>query len=246
MNLSSSLEQQKSQEEVVDINEEKQNTTREQKIMDYLLKNPDFFNQHTDFLETLKVPHVSGSAISLIERQVDILRKQNTQYKKQLHDLFAIAKENEQSNNNMHKLILSLLSSSDLNSCEDVLKKHLCGDFAVDAVALRLFTKPKHKQHKTLLIQKESLLDQELNKLLTTRKPQCGYFKQLPIETLFAGKSKSLSSLAVIPLFIEKNNCFAALILGSNNMHRFNANIGTVFLEHLGEILSHKLNAYIK
>jgi len=246
MNLSTPLEQQKSPDEVVDINRKKQKTSSEQEIMDYLLNNPDFFNQHTDFLQTLKIPHASGPAISLIERQVNILREQNTQYKKQLQDLYAIAEENDQSNNNMHKLILSLLACPDLNSCETVLKNHLCGDFAMDAVALRLFTKPKKKQSEVLFIDKESLLAQELNKLLTLRKPQCGYFKQLPLQTLFADKSKSLSSLSVIPLFIEKNNCFAALILGSNNMHRFNANMGTVFLEHLGEILSHRLNTFIK
>ena len=265
MNLNKQLEQQEAQDEVVDINSSalsgqealsKQEALSgleapdKQIIMDYLLKNPDFFNQNTDFLATLKIPHNSGSAVSLIERQVSILREQNTHYKKQLRELFAIARENDQSNNNMHKLILSLLDCYDLNSCEETLNKHLCGDFSVDAVALRFFSEPDNAQGESLpvrklFVPKDSKLAQELNKLLTIRKPQCGYFKQLPMETLFADKAKSISSLAVIPLFIEKNNCFAALILGSNNMHRFNANIGTIFLERLGEILSHRLIALI-
>ena len=74
----------------------------------------------------------------------------------------------------------------------------------------------------------------------------CGFFKQLPLETLFDKKAQSLSSLAVIPLFIEKNNCFGALILASNNVRRFNADMGTLFLERLGEILSHRLNHFLK
>ena len=242
MNSSSELEK-----DVINTTEQKTESKEmtAQEIMDYLTNNPDFFNQNTDFLASLKIPHSSGTAVSLIERQVSILREQNDQHKAQLNELFAIAKENEQSNQHMHKLTLSLLSCDGIDACEVVLDESLCDDFSIDAVALKLSIEPLKDQPEHIFIQKNSTLAQELDKILNTRKPMCGFFKKLPLETLFDKKSQSLSSLAVIPLFIEKNNCFGTLILGSNNMHRFNADMGTVFLERLGEILSHRLNRFI-
>ncbi len=219
--------------------------TQAQDVIDYIKQHPDFFNQHNDFLVSLEVPHASGTAISLIERQVNLLREQNEQHKNQLHELFDIAQENDKANERIHKLTLSLLSCQGIDACEVVLDDSLCDDFSIDAVALKLFIKPIAEQPEHLFVEKNSSLALELDKILNVRKPVCGFFKALPLETLFEQKAQSLSSLAVIPLFIEKNNCFGALILGSNNVRRFNADMGTIFLERLGEILSHRLDSFI-
>ncbi|WP_214660500.1 DUF484 family protein [sulfur-oxidizing endosymbiont of Gigantopelta aegis] len=217
-----------------------------QMTADYLTAHPDFFTEHSALLASLDVSHDSGSAISLIERQVGILREQNAQHKSQLAELVSIAKDNEQSNQKMHKLTLSLLACSGIDACEVALDEVLCDEFTVDAISLKLFSKPIDEQPEHLFVTAESALAQELEKLLNTRKPMCGFFKKLPLEELFESKSDSISSVAVIPLFVEKNHCFGALILGSNNIRRFNADMGTLFLERLGEILSHKLSLFFK
>jgi len=222
------------------------NTQEEQIIINYLNAHPDFFNHHPAILTNMQVSHDSGSATSLIERQVDILRQQNKQQKIQLAELFEIANENEQSNQKIHKLMLALLSSKTLKASEKALSKVLCNDFSVDAIALRVFDEPKNKQEKSLFIEKDSVVGNELDKLLNTRKPQCGYFKHLPVETLFGKQSDSLSSFAVLPLFIEKNNCFGVLVLGSHNIRRFSADMGTIFLERIGESISYILSAFLK
>lgn len=218
----------------------------EQMTADYLSAHPDFFNQHESLLASLEVSHASGSAISLIERQVNILREQNAQHKSQLTELVAIATENEQSNQRMHKLTLALLGCTGLDACEVALDEVLCDDFSVDAIALKLFVEPITDQPEHLFVQSDTVLGQELDKLLNTRKPMCGFFKKLPLDKLFEQKSQSISSVAILPLFIEKNNCFGALVLGSHNIRRFNADMGTLFLERLSETLSHKLSSAIK
>ena len=48
-------------------------------IAEYLRANPDFFNEYPDLLTDIKVPHASGDAISLVERQLTALREQNDQ-----------------------------------------------------------------------------------------------------------------------------------------------------------------------
>ncbi len=218
---------------------------KEQITVEYLSEHPEFFDQHAVLLASLEIAHASGDAVSLIERQVSILREQNSQHKSQLTELVTIAKENEQSNLRMHKLSLSLMGCTGIDACEVALNEVLCDEFSVDAVALKLSIEPQSDQPEHLFIQSDTLLETELDKLLNTRKPMCGFFKKIPLDELFDEKSSSITSLAVIPLFIEKNNCFGALVLGSHNVRRFNADMGTLFLERLGETLSHRLSTFI-
>ena len=45
-----------------------------QDVATYLKANPEFFIEQEDLLADLSLPHESGKAISLLERQVTILR----------------------------------------------------------------------------------------------------------------------------------------------------------------------------
>ncbi|MCK5663903.1 MAG: DUF484 family protein [Thiotrichaceae bacterium] len=218
----------------------------EQSIIDYLQSHPDFFVHHSSLLANMDIAHNSGTAISLIERQVGILREQNAQQKIQLTELFYVANKNEQSNQKIHKLTLDLLASQNLNESEKALNKSLCENFSVDAISLRVFIEPKNKQAKHLFIEKGSKTSKGLEKLINTRKPQCGYFKNLSLNELFDENSEDLCSFAILPLFVEKNNCFGVLVLGSQNMRRFSADMGTVFLERMGESISHILSSFVK
>ncbi len=221
----------------------------EEKItISYLQQHADFFNQHRDLLLALKIPHISGGATSLIERQVSQLREQNIYLTKNLDDLISIAKDNESSNQRMHRLTLELLSCGGFDKVESVLDGILCEEFSVDSVALKLFPEPaaSAKQAEHLLVKNATVLLRELEKILNKRKPACGVFKNLPLQPLFQERAEHITSIAVIPLFVEKNSCFGALVLGSQNINRFNASMGTHFLEQLGEILSHALYRLIQ
>ena len=59
----------------------------DKEVEKFLKQHPDFFEKHTQLLTELKVPHVTGGAVSLVERQVDVLRKQNRKLQKQLDDI---------------------------------------------------------------------------------------------------------------------------------------------------------------
>ena len=52
--------------------------TEEESIARYLQHNPDFFERHQPLLARLRLPHVrSGSTVSLVERQVEVLREKH-------------------------------------------------------------------------------------------------------------------------------------------------------------------------
>ena len=53
-------------------------------VADYLRAHPEFFESQTELLAELKIPHESGKAISLLERQVVILRERGQEARQKL------------------------------------------------------------------------------------------------------------------------------------------------------------------
>ena len=56
-------------------------------VSDFLRENPDFFVGRDDLLLKLTLPHRRGNAISLVERQVALLRERAMDYRHQLAHL---------------------------------------------------------------------------------------------------------------------------------------------------------------
>ena len=67
----------------------------EEQVAKYLQNNPKFFSRHHELLSRIKLPHESGKAISLIEKQVHILREQEVEATKKLRDLLNLTQFTE-------------------------------------------------------------------------------------------------------------------------------------------------------
>jgi len=50
------------------------NELNDEAVLRYLTIHPEFFNNNQDLLPRLRIPHESGKAVSLIEKQVSVLR----------------------------------------------------------------------------------------------------------------------------------------------------------------------------
>ena len=74
-------------------------------VVQYLQNSPDFFERHATLLAKLRLPHTrsSGQTVSLIERQVDVLRERNTGLERKLKDLVEVARLNEQLTEKIHR-----------------------------------------------------------------------------------------------------------------------------------------------
>ena len=46
----------------------------EAQVAEYLQSHPDFFERHQNLLTTIRIPHRTGGAVSLVERQASSLR----------------------------------------------------------------------------------------------------------------------------------------------------------------------------
>lgn len=213
----------------------------EKDMMHFLEQNPDFFDAYPQVLADIKLQHNSGKAISLIERQVTVLREQRKKLKRQLQELLDIARENDDLNRRLHQLTLRLLECRRVGDVLEMLKHSLRRDFSVEAISLRLRAIPERAD---LAAFAEFNIDTEatfegFTRLVNEGKPICGRFRPEQMRQLFAADAIAISSAALIPLHDQP--IFGMLAVGSVDAQRFHPEQGTVFLTQLGELVSRTL-----
>ena len=120
----------------------KSNALSPEMVADFLRENPDFFIGYTELLTDIQVPHLSGEAVSLIEKQVSMLREQNEHTRRQLHELIEVARQNEELARRMHQLSLTLMDAAEPKDIFNTLYDNLRKNFKADYVAVRLFALP--------------------------------------------------------------------------------------------------------
>lgn len=208
----------------------------ELEVIRYLNDHPDFFLQHPEILRDMQVPHESGSAVSLIEKQVELLRNQVDSYRDSMEELVAVAKENDMLQDRMHRLTLELIDAATFDEVLNALEDELHDDFQADAVELRLFSTSQMKDHlDTELPEHSAVFEQFFN----NNKPICGPLPQEQIDYIFGAEGDRIASAALIPL--QSEGVLGLLAIGSQDRNRFVPQHGTEFLTRLGEIISRTL-----
>src|SRR5215469_18359477 len=68
----------------------------DREVADYLLANPEFFADHAELLATIKLGNPHGkAAVSLQERQMEMLREKNKHLELRLSELLRYGHEND-------------------------------------------------------------------------------------------------------------------------------------------------------
>ena len=209
-----------------------------EQVASFLSNHPDFFDDHPELMAELRLSHSTGNAVSLIEKQVQVLRDQNRDLKNKLLELVDVAQDNDRLNQRMHQMTLDLLKAGSLLQLLDTLRDHLGNEFKADAIALHLPALDETQQREAgakYLIIDETLKDQ-FPGAYADGKPQCGRFKQEQLDIIFKDQAAAIESTAIVPL----GDCADSglLAIGSREVNRFNPCMGTLFLSHLGELLS--------
>ena len=217
----------------------------DQEVMNFLQQNPDFFDEYPEVLAGIKLQHESGKAVSLIERQVAVLREQRKKLKRQLQDLVDIARENDDLNGRLHQLTLRLIDCRRVSEVLEMLKTSLQRDFSVDAVTLRLRAIPGRADLAAFTefnADAETVFD-GFTRIVNERKPVCGRFRPEQMRQWFPASAGNIASAALIPL--HDLPVFGMLAVGSVEVKRFHPEQGTVFLAQLGELVSRTLRVCI-
>lgn len=157
-----------------------------------------------------------------------------------------IAKNNEQKHNNFQEYELNLLNSADLIDLLSIILEQHRDRFQLSEVTLLLLD-PEYELQR--LLDSIAIPDTWQDRLLFTdnersvrqyfsvvRKPRLMTFSAPSHQRLFP-KATMLQSVAILPL-VRQNKLIGSLNLGSRSRERFQANIGTTFLQHLAAVIS--------
>ena len=219
--------------------------TDEERIERYLALNPDFFERHQQLLARMRLPHMrTGSTVSLVERQVEVLRDQKTDADRRLAEFIAVARANDQLAERIHRFTRRLLRATTAASAMTALEASLREDF--DAFhSVLLLTAPVASLEGSYepFLRKLAADDANMRTfeaLLATGKPRCGQVRDTQRDFLFGPEAASIGSVALVPL--GEGGSLGLLALGSAERERFHPGMSTEFLKRMGELITDALN----
>lgn len=220
---------------------------RAEDIAAFLRNHPDFFHSREDLLELLRLPDPRGNAVSLLERQAQILRERNQELRERLNTLVDVARENDALFEKTRKLVLSLVEARGTEQLFGSLISALRKDFGSDAVTLLIYDRDLDitgdvRRHVRCMAFAD--LPEALQTLLLSGKAVSGTLRKSEIEALFPEQADKVESAAMVPLEFQGRQ--GLLAIGSFDANHFRSSLGTLFITHLGEILSRRLQALLQ
>lgn len=219
----------------------------EQAVHDYLADHPDFFARHPALLSGLRLPHATGDAVSLVERQVSVLRQRDLKFERQLKELMAIARENEQLAATVHELSLQLLSATSLECSVTVLEEAMRLGFNADHAVLVLFThpdsvNPSDKRRFFRALEREDPGLGPFATFLESSAPRCGKVRDAQRQFLFRQDAAAVGSAALVPLGDRCRVGFLAI--GSSDAEHYHPGMSVDFLHRVGQLVAAALSRY--
>jgi len=208
---------------------------REEQIAEYIIAHPDFFTRHADALAAIDIPHPTGDAISLIERQVRTLREQSLNYRRQLEELVTVARENDALAKRLHRLTLALIETCSFDEVLNTLQDELREQFKADSVEMKLFASEQLEAHA------HEPGPALFSDFLKRARPNCGQLDKAQLEYLFGPQAGETGSAALIPLTAPP--LAGVLAIGSRDPQRFHEGKSVDFLQRLAEVVSATLQA---
>jgi uncharacterized protein YigA (DUF484 family) len=210
----------------------------EDDVIGYLREHGDFFGRHPLLLTDMSLPHDSGEAISLVERQVAILRERNIDMRKRLAHLVGAATTNDSLFEKTRQFTLAMLDATDLDAVDRAFARTLLEDFGADH-ARCFFTHPRAFASRRHLIYRGSAQELPLVHLTQATGASCGMLRDDEFHLLFGNTSKVDGSAALIR--IRHAQVIGVLAIGSHDPARFSPDMGTLFIRYIGDVLSRVL-----
>ncbi len=210
-------------------------------IVQYLHDHPAFFEAHPDLLVSITVPHPHGNrAVSLVERQVDMLREKNKSLEMKLAELLRHGRENDVIADKLQRWSRDLLRARDARQLPGLVVDGLATAFTVPQIALRVWQLAPDHADLPCGVKVEpdviALVD-------SMRQPYCGRNADFQAARWLPDAGTRTGSLALLPLRVgAAPQTFGLLVLGSPDPGRFDAAMGTAFLERIAEVASASLS----
>jgi uncharacterized protein YigA (DUF484 family) len=214
----------------------------EDAVADFLQQNPEFFERHAPLLAKLKLPHGRGTAtVSLVERQVLVLRDKNEKLEARLRELIEVARDNDVLASKIHRLACRMLRARTAPELIDSLEGALREDFGASEWILLLapaanseFGKISSRHLRIIDAMAHEL--KMFETLFESGRPRCGQIRDSQRDYLFGANTIEIASAALVPL--GANASAGLLAIGSPDTERFHPTMSTEFLARIGNLVS--------
>lgn len=210
------------------------------KVAQYLAGHPDFFDRHAALLAQLRLPHVrgDGTTVSLVERQVDVLREKTRELELRLRTLVDNGRANDQLAEKIHRLSKRLIHARDPAARLVAIEAALREEFDAREFVIVL------TKHNPALAEARHLRFaapddpgiRSFETLFTSGKPRCGRVRDSQRDFLFPSQDAAVGSVALVPL--GAGGSVGLLAIASPDADHFNPTMSTDFLARIGELIA--------
>jgi len=203
-------------------------------VAQYLIDAPHFFEEHAELLGKIRLSSpLLGRAVSLQERQMEILREKIKVQDLRLADMVRNAQENDTSAQKLFGWARSLLRARNDVDLPHTLVDGLRTTFAVPQASLRLWGVAEAYSHTWFAAAASEDVKIFANGLSL---PFCGSNNDFEAA---AWLEQEVQSIAMLPLRSDSSTAaFGLLVLGSPDAQRFSADMATDFLVQIGATAS--------
>ena len=209
-------------------------------IADYLAASPGFFERHAELLGAIQLTSPHGHrAVSLQERQMEMLRDKIKGLEHRIIEMIRHSQDNMAVADKLHRWTRTLMLTANAADLPGVLVSELLSEFLIPQGAIRVwgaaeafaalpFAKPVSDDMRTFAS--------------SLSVPYCGVNSAFEAAS-WLDDAPTVRSLAMIPLRDESSPiAFGLLVLASPDATRYTADMGTDFLERIGELASAALS----
>jgi uncharacterized protein len=216
------------------------NPITEQDIADFLVNTPDFFERHAELLSSVQLNSGHGKrAISLQERQAEMLREKIKVLERGLMDMIRYGNENMQIADKLQRWTRKLLLVTDVRELPALIASNIKEEFLVPQVAIKVWGIDEKYTNEAFASEVSEDAKTFASSLTL---PFVGLNTNFEA-TAWLEKLDQAVSVALIPLkAADSATALGLLVLASPDAQRFNSGMGTDFLERIGEVASAALS----
>ena len=194
-------------------------------VESFLRAHPNFLQDRPGLLAVLNLPHGGEGAVSLVERQVSVLRERNITSRQKLAELSDIGRENDRRLDATRNTILALLAGENRPDLTKIWLDQVTGTFKAEMGALVWLDGVSDDVEEAPLA----------SKLIRQGGGFSGVLRPEEMQTVF-GTAATDGSAALVAIRSGEDN-IGVLGVGSHDTQRYRAEDGTLFLKYLAEVI---------
>mgnify|MGYP001216374069 CR=1 FL=1 len=215
---------------------------KKKEVVEYLILNPEFLVDNPEVLSSLRVDHDSGAAVSLIQKQVEILRKNYNSTSNNLLNFLEEAKNNENIFSLTKRLTLDLINTSSIEEVISITEKAFKEDFQTTDCKF-IFFKEKNKALPKGRVKDPDKSKHILGDLIKENKTYRGALHQDQSNFIFNKKQKVVDAI-LTPLSCSYIKGYLAL--GSDKIGKFDESKDSLFLDFITEVASILIDKHLE